>query len=940
MLVRLTTALARHPWRLASATVGVLLLLSAALLALPATGTASQEPGGPAFDARDLLAERLVPEVGVEFVLLEADDGDILDPDDLRTVHGRLERLRTEPATAGLLATTYDRVLERPVEGTLALTDILDDQLGAVGGLAEADDATVVAATSALLDNLPPDALGLSEDAALRDGRWSSAGLALALSLDTEALGGGLGGAQLGSDDTTREERLREVRDVLRGGAPGDGTTREDAGPVLAHAVAIDVNLTSAEQGEAAGPFIAVTVLLTLLLVGAVFRSAWTVAVVATGVAGLMLWLQGVASVLRLEQDQILATIVPIALIAFGIDFAFHALGRVEEERQAGRPPRGALAVGLAGVGGALLLALTSDSAAFLANTVSGIPSIVQFGVAASIGLVGAFLLLGVVAPTVVAALAERGLERPMTRAAAVRHLGAGVAAAGVATTSVLLTVYVAPPLGVGLFVTLVLALCGAALWAGRRHASRGSTGAGGVPADLDHHDTEVVGVTEVVDGSEPVGAAAAAIGRLVAGVARRGRIVLPAAIVVTAVAFVGVTRLEARFDVQDFFAADTDFVVALDALDELLGDSAGEATQLVVTADLGDPAVLAVLAAEVDALRDLGGDVLATDAAGRTLVDGGVVDLVRAVTTDPALAAAMGDATGVVPSDRSGDGIPDDRVALEAVLASLADDGLGADATQVLVPAGVVAGVFDPGVDGAADATVVTLQLPDSRELDTIAAADELLTPRVDALRTELRSIDGDATAELTGAPIVRQRSLDAVTRALLLSLPIAILACLLVAALALRSLRTAAVAVVPILLVVPWLYGVMGATGTAVNLVTGTIGAISIGIGIDFAIHLVARYREELARVGDRDRAMRITGEGTGVALVASAASSVFGFLVLAMAPMPMFAAFGLLTATMIAMALVATLLVLPPLLRLTSRDAEPRAEIDDARATVASA
>jgi predicted RND superfamily exporter protein len=66
-----------------------------------------------------------------------------------------------------------------------------------------------------------------------------------------------------------------------------------------------------------------------------------------------------------------------------------------------------------------------------------------------------------------------------------------------------------------------------------------------------------------------------------------------------------------------------------------------------------------------------------------------------------------------------------------------------------------------------------------------------------------------------------------------------------------------------------------------------------------------------------------MRATGEGTGVALVASAASSVIGFVVLAFAPMPMFAAYGLLTAIMIVMAVTATLLVLPPLLRMASRD-----------------
>ena len=57
--------------------------------------------------------------------------------------------------------------------------------------------------------------------------------------------------------------------------------------------------------------------------------------------------------------------------------------------------------------------------------------------------------------------------------------------------------------------------------------------------------------------------------------------------------------------------------------------------------------------------------------------------------------------------------------------------------------------------------------------------------------------------------------------------------------------------------------------------------------------------------------------------MALVASAASSVVGFAILAFAPMPMFAAYGLLTTVMIFLAAVASLVVLPPLLMLVTRD-----------------
>ena len=84
--------------------------------------------------------------------------------------------------------------------------------------------------------------------------------------------------------------------------------------------------------------------------------------------------------------------------------------------------------------------------------------------------------------------------------------------------------------------------------------------------------------------------------------------------------------------------------------------------------------------------------------------------------------------------------------------------------------------------------------------------------------------------------------------------------------------------------------------------------------------------RYREELERSGVRQTAVRTAAEGTGLALVASAISSAVGFGILAFAPMPLFAAYGLLTALMIIMALIATLTVLPSLLVLVTKDAAP--------------
>ena len=112
----------------------------------------------------------------------------------------------------------------------------------------------------------------------------------------------------------------------------------------------------------------------------------------------------------------------------------------------------------------------------------------------------------------------------------------------------------------------------------------------------------------------------------------------------------------------------------------------------------------------------------------------------------------------------------------------------------------------------------------------------------------------------------------------------------------------------------------------GFHLNFVTATIGAVSIGVGVDFSIHMTQRFREEMGR-GSAMECARWSGprEGTGTALMASAGSSICGFAIMALAPMPLFSAYGILTAVMVLMAAAAALLVLPSLLLLVTP--EPR-------------
>jgi predicted RND superfamily exporter protein len=80
-------------------------------------------------------------------------------------------------------------------------------------------------------------------------------------------------------------------------------------------------------------------------------------------------------------------------------------------------------------------------------------------------------------------------------------------------------------------------------------------------------------------------------------------------------------------------------------------------------------------------------------------------------------------------------------------------------------------------------------------------------------------------------------------------------------------------------------------------------------------------------LEKAPDKRTALERSARQTGSALFGSAASTILGFLVIGLAPMPMFSSFGILTALMILMAFVAALLVLPSMLMVVAPGASSK-------------
>ncbi len=886
---RFFTAIADRPGLVTGLVLAITALLVIPFLTLAPTESASTEPGGDVFTARDRIDETFVSSVHSPFFIVEHDDGDLLRAAPLAELLATHDELRADPTLGANLFSYFDVEAGVPAEGILTLPELVDLELRTAGGpgLARATDAQVKEAGAAVIERLGERSslLGLSPQSTVdADGSWTIPAISYPVLSDNTLLGFGNTSVNLGGD-TDVEEYDRDLQEVLR---------RADGFQV--NGVAIDVNLTSQEQGAVAGPFIGFTILAVLLLVGLTFRSYWVLATVSVSFVLLIIWLKGISNLIGLEDDLVLSLIVPVAMISFGVDFAFHAIGRYREERAEGLDPRRGFIAGMSAVSGALVLALTSDTSAFLANLTSGIESIDQFGIGAAIALGSAFLLLGIVTPLVVAHI-EATVPAPRAgRRSSARRVAGALGAASLTMATVLLLVFILPWLGVVLAgLTLLVTLVIPYVVMSRRRGDAAPAAVGGTD------DSRL---------AEPVG-------RTIAAIARRPLVVLPAALAVTAAAAVLAVQVPAAFDVEDFFSPDTDFVVGLDQLDDHVGDRGGEPAQLYIEGDMADPARLSELEAEIETIRTLDSDTFAKDDDGIRVEDG-ITSVLDAAFDSPVMAGLVFDTTGVELTDGNGDRIPDTRDQIVAVLSVASQAGVPLDAERLLLTPDDVNTAVSVGDDGSG-ATVFSLQLVDSRAQESVASAKDTLEPTAD----RISAIFDGSFVEVTGSPFVREASLDATNRALQVSLPVALLLCLTVATVFLRSIRYGLASVAPIVMVVAWLYAFMELAGYSINLVTATIAAVSIGIGIDFAIHFIARYREELDRTGRRPEAVRIAGEGTGLALVASSISSAIGFGILALAPMPLFAAYGLLTALMIVMALVATLAVLPSILVLITTD-----------------
>ena len=130
-------------------------------------------------------------------------------------------------------------------------------------------------------------------------------------------------------------------------------------------------------------------------------------------------------------------------------------------------------------------------------------------------------------------------------------------------------------------------------------------------------------------------------------------------------------------------------------------------------------------------------------------------------------------------------------------------------------------------------------------------------------------------------------------------------------------RSISVALIAVIPNTLPSLIILGLMGLMGIPLDIMTITIAAIAIGIGIDNAIHYISRFKTELLVDGDFVSSMYRAHNSIGVSMFYTAATVAIGFAVLILSHFIPSIYFGIFMAIAMLSAVIVNLTLLPKLL-----------------------
>ncbi len=382
---------------------------------------------------------------------------------------------------------------------------------------------------------------------------------------------------------------------------------------------------------------------------------------------------------------------------------------------------------------------------------------------------------------------------------------------------------------------------------------------------------------------------------------AERGAWVISISLVAAALGGVGISRLEVENSFINYFGKDTEIYQGLELIDRKLGGT----TPLDVLIKFESQN-------EVPSTAEASGDS-ELDLLLGTVSEGDPVDY----WFTPEKIKTVSDAHDFLAS-RYGVGQVLSLASLIRVGESVTRESFDSFQLAVLykrMPEDLKQALLTPYVSIDTNEVRLTARVKDS--LPDLRRAD-LLREISAGLEQELGL--SPERVQISGLVVLYNNMLQSLFESQILSLGVVMLGIAAMLLVLFRSLKLAIIGIVPNLLAAAVILGVMGWTKIPLDMMTITIASITLGIAVDNSIHYLYRFRSELPRLQDYVSTLHYCHANIGRAIFYTAITIIVGFSILVLSNFLPTIFFGLLTALGMAIALLASLTLLPRLILIT--------------------
>lgn len=211
-------------------------------------------------------------------------------------------------------------------------------------------------------------------------------------------------------------------------------------------------------------------------------------------------------------------------------------------------------------------------------------------------------------------------------------------------------------------------------------------------------------------------------------------------------------------------------------------------------------------------------------------------------------------------------------------------------------------------------------IEIEPVKDYGTLAVIAEPLA-RIREVIAEMRAEYPDLEIGLTGKPVLQADEMSTTDADMTRSSIVAVIAVALLFMLVIGGVRLPLLAVAALLIAIAWTFGVATLVVGQLNLLSIVFTLVLVGIGVDFGVHIITRYREERAHA-DVLEALRTALVTSGRGNTTGAITSSLAFFMTLFTDFLGLRELGIIAGSGLLLCLVSMTVVLPALMVLTDR------------------